>query len=170
VADDFRIEGSDSLDALGKVLRKVGDGKEIRKELLAALRAAGTPAADGMRTALAAKLPKRGGASKLLTKKKRTFSVRNRLTSGAKESAGIRITSNDKTHDYRSLEVYGTLRHPVWPGRPPRRNVRWVEQKVPTKGVLEGVMDDHEPEFLDAIGTAMTEAASAIEAAISREV
>ncbi|MFD6176704.1 MULTISPECIES: hypothetical protein [unclassified Isoptericola] len=171
MGDDFRIEGMDSLEALAKVMRKVGDGKEIRKELLAALRAAGTPTADDMRTELAAKLPKRGGASKYLTKKKRTFAVRNRLSSSAKESAGIRIVSTDKGHDYNSLERRGTLRHPVYPWRRrPRRSWRWVEQKVPTAGLLEGVLDDHQDEFLDGIGEAMTAAAAAIEQAISKEV
>lgn len=170
MADDFRIQGADSLEALARVMRKVGDGKEIRKELLAALRRAGQPTADGMRTALAAKLPKRGGASKLLTKKKRTFAVRNRLSSSAKESAGIRIVSADKSHDYQSLERAGRLRHPAHPGRRPRRDWRWVAQKVPTAGVLEGVLDEDQDEFLDAVGQAMTDAARAIEDQLNREV
>jgi hypothetical protein len=161
--NDFRIEGSDALNALGKTLGKIGDGKEIREALHKALLAAGQPTADDMRATLGTKLPKRGGASRLLTKKKKTFAVRKRLTSSRREAANVRITSNDKTHDYRSLEVYGTLRHPVWPGRPPRRNARWVEQKVPTKGVLEGVMDDHQDEFVEQIGRAMQRTAKAIE-------
>lgn len=169
--DDFRIEGMESLEALAKVMRKVGEGKEIRKELLAALRAAGQPTADDMRTGLAAKLPKRGGVSKFLTKKKRTFAVRNRLSSGAKESAGIRIVSTDKGHDYQSLERAGKLRHPAYPWRRrPRRSWRWVEQRVPTEGLLAGVMHEHEDEFLEGISDAMLEAAQAIERAIDKGV
>jgi len=168
VADDFRIEGGKSLDALAKVLRKVGDGKELRKQLLAALREAGQPAADDMRTTLASKLPRRGGASKVLTKKKRTFAVRNRLSGSAAQSAGVRIVSTDAKHDYDSLERRGRLRHPIYPGDRPRRSWRWVEQKVPTEGVLEGVLHEHEPDFLAGIQKAMTDAAAAVEQAIER--
>jgi hypothetical protein len=168
VADDFRIEGGKSLDALAKTLRQVGDGKELRKQLLAALREAGQPVADDMRTELATKLPRRGGASKVLTKKKRTFAVRNRLSDSAKQSAGVRIVSTDDKHDYDSLERRGVLRHPAHPGRRPRRSWRWVEQKVPTAGLLEGVLTEHEPEFRDAIVTAMSDTAAAIEQAIER--
>ena len=168
MSDDYRIEGGKSLEALAKVMRKVGDGKELRRQLLAALREAGQPAADDMRTTLAAKLPKRGGASKVLTKKKRTFAVRNRLSSSGKDSAGVRILSTDDKHDYDSLERRGVLRHPVHPGRRPRRSWRWVEQKVPTAGVLEGVMREHEPEFLAGVESAMTRAAAAVEASIAK--
>lgn len=170
MSDDFRVEGGKSLEALAKVMRRVGDGKELRKQLLASLREAGQPAADDMRTTLAAKLPKRGGASKLLTKKKRTFAVRNRLSTSAKESAGVRIVSTDDKHDYDSLERRGVLRHPAHPARRPRRSWRWVEQKVPTARVLEDVLREHEPDFLAGIETAMTQAAAAVQASIEREV
>lgn len=168
MADDFRVEGGRSLEALAKALRRVGDGKELRKQLLAGLREAGQPAAEDMRTALAAKLPRRGGAARLLTKKKRTFAVRNRLSSSGKQSAGVRIVSTDGKRDYDSLERRGVLRRPVYPGDRPRRSWRWVEQKVPTSGVLEGVLREHEPQFVAGVERAMSDAAAAVEQAIER--
>ncbi len=168
MSERYRVEGAESLAALAKVMRKVGGGQALRKELLSALREAGQPAADDMRTALAGKLPKRGGASKLLTKKKRTFAVRNRLSDSAKQSAGVRIVSTDATHDYQSLERRGVLRHPAHPGRRPRKSWRWVEQKVPTAGVLDAELQRHEPKFRDAVEVAMTKAAASVAASIER--
>ncbi|MFJ2297388.1 hypothetical protein [Oerskovia paurometabola] len=170
MAGDFRVEGAQSLAALAKAMRRVGGGKELRKQLLSALREAGEPVADEMRTALAAKLPSRGGAAKLLTKKKKTFAVRNRLSDSAKQSAGVRIVSTDATHDYQSLERRGALRHPAHPGRRPRRSWRWVEQKVPTAGVLEGVLSQHEPRLRGAVEAAMVHTAQSLAQAIEREV
>lgn len=168
--DSFRIEGGDALRDLAKVMRKVPGGGELRKALLAGLRAAAQPAADDMRTTLAARLPKRGGAGKALTKKKRTFAVRNRLSDSDKTSAGVRIMSTDDVHDYASLEDRGRLRHPVHPGNRPRRSWRWVEQKVPTEGLLADVLHAHEGQMLEGITDAMNDAALAVEAALDRGV
>ncbi|MBZ2197276.1 hypothetical protein [Occultella gossypii] len=166
---EVRFEGGESLDALARVMRKVGDGKDIKKRLAAALREAGQPVTDDMRSTLASKLPKRGGASRALTSKKRLFAVRNRLTSAESQGAGIKIVSTEKKHDYASLEK-GTLRHPIYPGRRPRRSWRWEEQKVPTKDLLADVIADHESDFLEAAADAMLQAAREIEQTLNREV
>lgn len=172
MADDMsiRVDGAESLDALARVMRKVGDGKEIKKRLAAGLRDAARPAADEMGEALRAKLPKRGGAARAIAGKKRAFTVRNRLVSGSTNSAGVRIASVDRDRDYGSLEDKGILRHPKWPGRRPRRTWRWDEQKVPTKGLLEGVFEQHQPEMLENVAEAMAEAARDVEASLNRGV
>lgn len=170
MADDYRIEGGEALKDLAQVMRKVAGGQELRKQLLAALREAGQPAAEDMRTTLAARLPQRGGVAKALTKKKRTFAVRNRLSDSAKVSAGVRIVSTDDKHDYTSLESRGVLRHPAHPGRRSRRSWRWVEQDVTTKGLLADVLDQHQGQFLDGIEQAMVQTAEAVERALEREV
>ncbi|MFI6428466.1 hypothetical protein [Promicromonospora sp. NPDC050880] len=167
---DVRIQGVETFNKLAKALKTVDAGKEIRKALLANLRAAAQPVADNMRSALAKALPSRGGASKAFTKKKRTLAVRNRLSDSGEQTAGVRIISTDDKHDYRSLEERGVLRHPKWPGDRPRRDWRWAEQSVPTAGVLERELQAGESELLDGVADAVTEAAAAIERAIEGSV
>jgi hypothetical protein len=95
--------------------------------------------------------------------------VRNRLSDSSKESAGVRIVSNED-HDYRSLEERGVLRHPKWPGDRPTRSWRWAEQKVPTSGVLEGALQAGESALLDGVADAVAAAAKAIEREIEGSV
>lgn len=166
---DVRIEGVAAFNKLAKALKTVDAGKELRKELLANLRAAAQPVADNMRTRLAAALPSRGGAAKAFTKKKKTLAVRNRLSDSSEQTAGVRIISADD-HDYRSLEERGVLRHPKWPGNRPARSWRWAEQRVPTQGVLEDALQAGESQLLDGVADAVTAAAKAIEREIEGSV
>lgn len=162
-----KIEGADSFDRLARALRTVEAGKELRKALLSNLRAAAQPVADDMRDQLRAALPQRGGVAKLLTKKKRTIAVRNRLGG---EEAGMRLISTE-AHDYSALERRGVLRHPKWPGNRPRRSWRWQPQEVPSaRGALADALARGESSLLDAVADAVTETAEAIEAEIAREV
>jgi len=169
VVGDVRIEGVDEFNRLAKALKSVDTGKEIRKELLAALRDAAQPVADDMRKRLAGALPSRGGAAKAFTKKKKTLAVRNRLSDSSKQTAGVRIVSSDE-HDYDSLERRGVLRHPKWPGNRPSRSWRWAEQRVPTQGVLEDALQAGESELLDGVTDAVAAAAKAIERQIEGSV
>lgn len=169
MAGEVRIDGVAEFNRLAKAIKTVDTGKEIRKELLAALRDAAKPVAAAMRDDLAAALPKRGGAAKAITKKKSTMAVRNRLSDSSKETAGVRIISNDE-HDYRSLEERGVLRHPKWPGNRPARSWRWAEQKVPTSGVMERALQAGESELLDGVQAATEAAAKAIEREIEGSV
>lgn len=166
VGKSFRVDGADALTGLAKVLRKVRDGKEIRKALLAGLREAGRPTTERMRDELASRLPARGGAARALTSRQRTFSVRNRLSG---KNAGISIEAA-KGHNYRSLEVDGVLRHPKWPGDRPRKSWRWDALKTPTQGAMEAVVKANEDEFLSGIADAIDDARQAMESAVRREV
>lgn len=147
----FRIRGAGTLRDVGIALRDIGDGKELKRNLVRQLREAGKPAAEAMRARLAKELPDRGGVSVLLTKRK--FSVRNRLTG---KGAGVQIATTKK-HQYRQLEDTGILRHPVFgDGDEPRSDWLWVAQSVSgAKGALGDEFDDHNTEFVRAVQDAL---------------
>lgn len=156
-AENFRIEGVDTIRAVGRGFKEAGDGKEIKRDLARELRAAGKPAADDMRATLAGQLPQGNGLAAFFTKKK--FSIRNRFSGN---SAGIQMTTGKK-HQFAQVEDTGILRHPVFAdGEVERRDWMWVAQSVTgAKGVLEERFEAHADEYVEA-------AASALDSAITR--
>lgn len=156
-SENFRVDGVDTLREVGRALKEAGDGREIKRDLARELRAAGKPAADDMRTALASRLPHGNGLAAFFTKKK--FSIRNRFSGN---SAGIQM-STGKKHQFAQVEDTGILRHPVFAdGEVERKDWLWVAQSVTgAKGVLQERFEDHADEFVEA-------AASALDSAIAR--
>lgn len=139
---DFRIKGAESLAALGKTLRKVEGGNELRKELLRNLRAAGKPTADDIRANLRNGLPKRGGLAKKMGAAK--VATRNKLSG---DNAGMRIDVKHTDHDIVSVDK-GRLRHPTFGHGP------FVNQKVKPDLVTDA-FDDNAPRMREAVLDAM---------------
>lgn len=117
---DIRVTGADKLRDVGKRLKAAGD-KEIRKEFLRALQAAGKPLKEAAKEgALRGPLPRSGGLAAEVAAS--GFSVRVRL-SGNK--AGVRVKAKGKK--IRDLDAMdrGRLRHPVW-----GNTEVWVNQTI----------------------------------------
>lgn len=171
MAVSFRFQGADALRAVGQALKEAGEGKELKKGLSRELRAAGKPAAEDMRAELAKALPKSGGLSASLTKRK--FSVLTRLTGAARADghggAGVRI-STTKKHQYTSLEDTGILRHPVFAdGEETRSDWLWVAQSVSgAKGALTDTFDEHIPEFVNGVQRALDQTLDSLDRAMRR--
>lgn len=106
------VSGAEQLRALGFKLRAAGsEGKILRRELLASLRAAAEPMKDAAREAARDELPKSGGLNEWVAGGQ--FAVRNRLTGF---NAGVRITAGNSNRHFRALDA-GTAWHPVFGNR-----------------------------------------------------
>lgn len=115
---DISVKGAEQLKSLAKDLRAAD--KDIKREAMRELRAAGKPAGEAIRTAYGAELPHRGGLADRI--RRSTISVQIRA---AGVSIGAQVKLRNK-HDLRSIEA-GRLRHPTF-GRG-----EWVDQKVPAE-------------------------------------
>jgi hypothetical protein len=115
---DIVIVGANQLDALSKRLKAAGsEGKQLRKELLKAIRDAAKPAVGDVKRSVDQRIPSSGG---LARKVRVGIGVRTRA-SGPK--TGVRIVARNKIN-VEALNA-GRLRHPVFGNT----NV-WVQQRV----------------------------------------
>lgn len=120
------IRGLDEFKRLAAVLRAEGGGSgisitgDVRKRLLAELRAAGRPVTVAIKAAYAEQMPKRGGLANRLASAR--VATRTRLTG---KSAGTNIVVQVPGWDLDAIEG-GTIRHPVYGNRS-----NWVTQNVP---------------------------------------
>lgn len=104
---------------VSKALKAAGE-TQLRKDLHSGVRKAAKPLIPPARAAALARLPKRGGLAKLVSKAPMRVQVltgRNRY--------GVRIAVANSRAAARTANR-GTIRHPVHGNRD-----RWVEQKVP---------------------------------------
>jgi hypothetical protein len=142
--EDLQIKGGQAFAQLGKALKQAGDGRELRKEFLKELRAAGKPVTARIRRDLGAEMPKRGGLAAHLSKAK--VGVRNRLSG---DSAGVRLEISDKNYDLPKIEK-GIVRHPTYGHGP------WVSQPVKPNVVTDAIEAEasvFQTAVLDAIDT-----------------
>lgn len=122
----IRVTGADQCRALGLALKAAGEeGKGLRRELLASMRAAEKPLADAARKSARANLPKAGGLNEWVATSKIT--ARNSLSG---RGAGVRLVAKKPggskgSHDLEALDA-GTFRHPVYGHRK-----TWVTQSIP---------------------------------------
>lgn len=100
------IKGAEDLEKLGRALKQVGD-RELRKELLAALRAATKPMKAAVQASARENLPSRGGFADLVAASR--FTTKNRLSG---KNVGMRFEAKNK-HDIKALDR-GRLRHPLY--------------------------------------------------------
>jgi hypothetical protein len=114
---DVEIRGAAQLERLAAVVKLTAD-KELRKDMLAGIRAAARPMATSIKTEAAAVLPHTGGLNEWVAKS--PISPRTR-TSG--KNAGVRITGRKTGHDLEAINR-GRVRHPVF------GHNAWVSQSV----------------------------------------
>jgi hypothetical protein len=114
---DVRVEGTEQLERLAKAVKLYGD-KELRKDMLRALRNAAKPMALAIKDQARDDLPHTGGLNEFVASA--SISPRTR-TSG--KSAGVRITGRKSGHDLDAINR-GRVRHPVYGGP------AWVTQSV----------------------------------------
>ncbi len=113
------IKGAEDLERIGKALKQVGN-RELRLELLRAIRTATKPTHQQIRDSARQLLPHRGGLAELIAKS--SLTTRTRLSG---RSVGVRIVARS-SHDIKALDK-GRLRHPVYGNRD-----SWVTQYVKT--------------------------------------
>lgn len=147
MAGEFEVYGAQQLERLAKALK--GADRELRKELLRRIRAAGKPVVAEMKRNLASNMPQRGGLAADLGRAK--IGVRTK-TSGS--TSGVRIEARHSEHDLASIDR-GIVRHPVY-GRPP-----WVEQDVP-EGEVSRPVRESKPAMQRAVLRAMDDTADEI--------
>lgn len=111
------VKGAEDLERIGKALKEVGD-KQLRRDLLKAIRDATKPTREEVRQSALANLPKRGGLADQIAASK--LSTRTRLSG---RRVGVRIEARN-AHDIRSLDR-GRLRHPLFGNRD-----HWFQQFV----------------------------------------
>ena len=111
------IKGAEDLERLGKALKQVGD-RELRLELLRAIRTATKPTHQQIRASARELLPHRGGLADLIARC--SLSTRTRLSG---RSVGVRVQARSQ-HDIRALDK-GRLRHPLYGDRE-----HWFQQYV----------------------------------------
>lgn len=100
------IKGAEDLEKLGRALKQVGD-RELRKELLAALRAATKPMKEAVQASARENLPSRGGFADLVAASR--FTTKNRLSG---KNVGMRFEAKNR-HEIKALDR-GRLRHPLY--------------------------------------------------------
>jgi hypothetical protein len=134
---EIRVTGAEQLRALGKDLRAAGlEGKGLRREMLASMRAVGKPLVEKVKESARAELPKAGGLNEFIAKS--SITVKNNLTG---RKVGTRIVAKKKggSKGWHDLEAFdnGSFRHPVHGNRK-----KWVQQSVTpgffTKPLIEG--------------------------------
>lgn len=140
---DAEIRGLEDLERLGRELRQAGDGgKELRRELYRGLNSVTKEVRGGMREAIPAALPQRGGLARTIQSSAR-FTTSPKL---AGKFLGVTIWGKAKGHDLRLL-TGRRLRHPVFGNRRV-----WVNQsKGVDPAVFVGKFEDQKPEVRDAI-------------------
>lgn len=145
---DFEIRGSAELTALARRLKDAGNG-DLRKQLLAAIRAAGKKAIPEIRKAAQETLPKGGGLAARVASQ--PYAVRTSLAlSGAKVSVvgrGMKELSDINA---------GKLRHPVYGD-----TSTWVQQSV-TPGFFSKTMTNRGPAIQGEIEKALGDIARKI--------
>lgn len=130
----IEVRGAEQMRVLDKELRAAGiEGKGLRRELHAGLRAAAKPMAEAAKQAAREELPKAGGLNEWVasgpTKGEKTrWAVRNSLTG---RGAGTRIRAVKKggskgAHDLAKLDE-GIARHPTF-GR--RGRGQWKDTPI----------------------------------------
>lgn len=120
--DDIHVTGAAALRDLGRRFRAAGEGgKQLRREMLAAIRTEVKVLGAEMSAHAGKVLPQRGGFAARAAKV--PITARTRL-SGRK--AGVRMVVEDKKGgmDLRRIDG-GRLRHPVFGNRH-----RWVTQEI----------------------------------------
>lgn len=100
------IKGAEDLEKLGRALKQVGD-RELRKELLATIRAAMKPVKEAVQESARENLPSGGGFAELVATSR--FQSRTRL---AGKNVGVRFEAKSK-HEIKALDR-GRLRHPLY--------------------------------------------------------
>lgn len=146
---DIRIQGADQLEALAKALKAAGNN-ELRKELLAGIRAAAKPTVADVKANLGAHLPRRGGFAAIMARS--SIGVRTR-TSG--QNTGVRIQAKHSKHDLVAIDR-GILRHPVFGNRD-----RWVTQTI-VPGLVSNPIEDAKPRIRTGVLEAMENTARKI--------
>ena len=111
------IKGADDLAKLGAALKKVGD-KELKRELLAAIRAAGKPIKAAVQESARANLPSSGGFADLVAASR--MSMKTRLGG---QKVGVRFEARNR-HNIKALDR-GRLRHPLFGNKE-----HWFTQQV----------------------------------------
>lgn len=106
------------LKELGRDLKAAG-AADLRKDLLAGIRAAAKPVTVAAPESAMSTLPKAGGLNAFVASAR--FTVRTRLTG---TGAGTKLTGTQGNHDINALDG-GNARHPVYG----HRKV-WVSQSV----------------------------------------
>lgn len=138
------VKGAEQLRLLGTKLRVAGtEGKVLRRELLASMRAAAKPMADAAKAAAEEELPKGGGLNQYVADSR--FAVRNRLTGF---NAGVRISATKGKHKLKLLDQ-GTAYHPVFGNRKV-----WAENEVKA-GWFTDTLQKQKPKVQIALLTAM---------------
>lgn len=144
------VSGAEEFVRLAKHL-SVAD-KELRKQLLRRIRAAGKPVAHDMKAGLRAQLPNKGG---LASRAAGTpIGIRTRASG---KSAGIRLQASGsarslKARTLKSMDESGSWRHKTF-GHDP-----WVDQTEPAvEGWFTEQAEDAKPEMQREILAAMHE-------------
>ena len=154
-------EGGADLSRLAKRLREAGtEGQGLRRNLMSAISDAAKPLAAEIADPghLAEYMPDRYAAilgGDLSVKVQRSFSGDPKVT--------IRAQARAHRRKIKLLDN-GTINHPKWPGRRPRRDWNW--QNGQTGGMKAGFFSDvakkHAPEIRDKVMQALTETARSI--------
>lgn len=145
---DFEVRGSKDMATVARRLKEAGR-TDLRKELLAGVRAAGSKAIPDIRNAARANLPRGGGLADLVASQ--PYSVRTSLAlSGAKVSIVGRGMK-----ELRDIDQ-GRLRHPVYGDRS-----NWSAQRV-TPGFVSVTMAAQAGAIRDEVEGAMDKVAREI--------
>lgn len=148
---DLAISGAERLRAVGKALKDAGGG-DLRRELLARIRAANKDAIDKTRENARATLPSRGGLAARVAASQ--MASRTRLSGN---SVGVRVEAKNA---YGIAEIdQGILRHPLFGNRG-----TWFRQLVTPKW-FTGPMEDSAPATRDAIEQAMSDVVARLDRA-----
>lgn len=146
---EIRITGAESLRALGKDLKAMGEeGKGFRKELLKSMRVGAKPLVEATRASARANLPKKGGLNEFIATSK--IATRNSL---AGNKVGTRIVAKKAGgskgfHDLEAMDA-GSFRHPVHGNRKV-----WVQQSV-TPGWFTKPLNEAMPKVRASLMEAM---------------
>lgn len=147
---EIEVYGAQEAREVGRRLRAAGlEGRGLRRELLAEMRALEKPLVDVAKKAAEDELPKGGGLNRWPR-----FAARNRLSG---MGAGVRIvgTHSGSNHNLARLD-YGTARHPVYGHRD-----RWSNTKIPV-GWFTKALQGRGSEIQLALLTAMRRTTSRI--------
>lgn len=125
---EVRVQGAQNLGALAKQLKDAGE-KELRKELLRAIRTSTSPAKEAIRTSARELLPRKGGLNEVIASSKIVTQTRT-----AGKQVGVRVVGSAKRMDI------GKVRHPVF-----GRKTAWVEEQV-TPGFFTAPLEGLSPE------------------------
>lgn len=148
---DFEVRGANQLEEVARRLKAAGAG-DLRKELLAGIRAANKPVIAEIRASARENLPKSGGLAALIASS--SYGTRTR-TSG--NSVGVQIRGTSRSvKGLRALNA-GRLRHPVFGNRS-----TWVEQSV-TPGFFSKPIEKSKEELRHGIETVLADIAKRIE-------